>query len=70
MTLYKLVIFCLSLAALLGAAVGFLFLLSLGNANGAPQEAAAGALAAAFAVVPYVVLRTVEICTTTLRGTK
>lgn len=69
MTMYKLVIFLLSLASLLGASVGFLFLLSVGAANGAPQEAAAGALAAAFAVVPYVALRTVEICSSALRST-
>lgn len=43
-------------ATLGGGLGGYLFL----SSHGAPQEAAAAAMACAFAVVPYVVMRGVE----------
>jgi hypothetical protein len=47
--------------AIVGAVVGALVLiLGLAGANGAPQEAAAGACGAAFAVIPYVISATIH----------
>ncbi|MDF3822366.1 hypothetical protein P3G55_20865 [Leptospira sp. 96542] len=47
--------------AVAGAVLGgFFLLMALPAAKGAPQEAAAGAVAAALAVVPYVIFRVVE----------
>ena len=47
--------------ALLGALAGGAFLvLGLLTAQGAPQQAAAGAIGAGLAVVPYVLARSVE----------
>lgn len=44
--------------ALLGAYLGGMGVM---NATGAPQEAAAAAVACALAIVPYVITRSVEI---------
>jgi ABC-type phosphate transport system permease subunit len=56
----KVVVGILWVCTLLSCAVGGLFLLGAFGAKGAPQEAAAGALACAFAVVPYVATRAIE----------
>lgn len=46
----------------IGAVIGALFLLaSFVVANGAPQEAAMAAMASAFAVIPYVIFRVVQL---------
>lgn len=49
------------LCALGSVAGGFALLLALGAAKSAPQEAALAAMAAAFAVVPYVFARAVQM---------
>lgn len=64
----KTAILVLVLGCFVGAGISSLFLLALGQANGAPQEAAGAAIACAFAVVPYVVLRATEILITTLKA--
>ena len=52
----------LNIIALLGAvAGGFTLFATFGAAKGAPQEAAGAALALAFAVIPYVFARAVQI---------
>lgn len=39
---------------------GFLLFTGLAGANGAPQEAAAAAIAAAFVIIPYAVTSTMQ----------
>lgn len=46
--------------AAFGAVIGCVFLMSAFNQPGAPQQAAAAAIAIAFAVIPYVFARAVE----------
>jgi sugar phosphate permease len=53
-TMTKLFYILTILGAFLGAAV---LIIGLIGANGAPQQAAAGAVACAFAVIPYVIAR-------------
>ena len=54
----KKLLWCLSIS---GACLGALTLIvGVQNANGAPQEAAAGAVAAALAVIPYCLARSVS----------
>ncbi|HYJ30576.1 MAG TPA: hypothetical protein VEW25_09580 [Allosphingosinicella sp.] len=50
----------LEIATFIGAGIGALFLLLAFGATGAPQEAAAAALAVAFTVIPYCVASTVH----------
>lgn len=49
------------IGALLGALV---FVLTIGSAKGAPQEAAGFAMAMALAVIPYVLVRAVQAMST------
>lgn len=52
------------LLPILGAVLGSLvFLLTLGAARGAPQEAAGYAMAMAIAVIPYVLTRAIQFMT-------
>jgi hypothetical protein len=54
----KKLLWCLAVG---GACLGAVTLIiGVQNANGAPQEAAAGAIAAALAVVPYCLARSVS----------
>jgi hypothetical protein len=47
-----------------GSVLGLVDLLNgIANATGAPQQAAAGAMGAAYAVIPYVFARAVDECT-------
>jgi hypothetical protein len=39
---------------------GLVLLLGISSANGAPQEAAAAAIAAAFTIIPYCIARSIE----------
>ena len=63
---YKAVIVALSFFTLICLCVSGLAILAISAANGAPQEASAASMACAFAVVPYVLLRTAQICAETL----
>jgi len=44
-----------------GAFIGMLLMIGLFFVNGAPQEAAMAASACAFAIIPYVVYRAIQI---------
>jgi hypothetical protein len=48
------------IVTLIGAVIGSISIIDALNADSAPKQGAAGALACAFAVVPYVFTRAIE----------
>jgi hypothetical protein len=58
---YRTCILVFAAFTIAGAILGALFLSTLTSAEGAPQEAAIAAVACACAVVPYVLLRAVQL---------
>ena len=60
---YRLIVLCAGLLCLFGVFLSMLVMSALAGAEGAPQQGAVGALASALVVIPYVFLRTLQICT-------
>ena len=63
---YRLIVLCAGALCLFGVFLSMLVMSALASAEGAPQEAAIGAIACAFVVIPYVLMRTLQICTLAL----
>ena len=55
---------CWGVTAIASCLAALLLIVAVTGANGAPQEAAAGAICAAMAVIPYVFTRAIEAMTT------